>query len=107
MISEETLVGDPEKIRTISEVGDFLSRIISYERSCRYSAGVLLTQRRQFGPLYEIVSEQEAHKELKKSVRQDLPEFGIAYYPRTYFETLRQKLEGCDVMMPEPIRRRY
>ena len=79
--------------------------MVVYETRHQQPAGVLLTQRRQFGSLYEIVSEREAHQELKKPVRQDLPEFGIVYYPRAYFEALRQQLEGYDVSLPEPVRR--
>ena len=100
MISTDTIVKDPEGIKVISEVEDILSRIIHYEIDNRCQSGVLLTQRRQFGSLHEVISEYEACKELKTPVRRNLPEFGVAYYPRTYFEALRKRSEGYDIKLP-------
>ena len=105
MISTDTIVKDPEEIKVISEVEAILSRIVHHEIDNRCQSGVLLTQRRQFGSLHEVISEDEAYKELKTPVKCNLPEFGVAYYPRTYFEALRRILEGYDIKLPKPIRR--
>lgn len=101
-----TIVGNPEKIKNVNEAEDYLSRIMAYEREKNCMAGILLIQRRQFDGLYEIVSEEEAKYELGKPITRDIPEFGVKYYPRTYFEALKERLSGKDVRLPELISRR-
>ncbi|MBI2672246.1 hypothetical protein HYX16_04900 [Candidatus Woesearchaeota archaeon] len=88
----DTIVSDPGKIKNINELDNYLSKILLFEKTTKQNCGVILIQRRQFGGLYEIVSEEEAKKKLQKLVTSTTPEFGIRFYPRSYFEGLREKL---------------
>lgn len=98
----DTIVGDPEMIRTLDEVDRDLSRIRAYERERNCQAGVLLIQRRQFRGLYEIVSKEKAKELISRPVFDDgkgnrTCEWGIKFYPRSFYEELREKLNGKQV----------
>ena len=95
---------DPKKIKNMGDVESILARIIAFEHQYNCDAGVVVIQRRQFPALYEIVSKEKGESLLKKPVLSDTPEFGILYYPHTYFKALRDKLEGnINIKLPEPI----
>ena len=87
-----TIVGDPTQIKSIEEIDYFLSRVIDYERKKRCKAGVLTTQRLQFGGLYEIISENKAIREISLRRLENVVEFGIKFYKRSYFEVLKECL---------------
>jgi len=95
----DTLAKNPMGIRTLEELDELLLRISSYERERDCSAGVLLIQRRQFGGIYRIKSVQEAQEWLSRPVYDDgkgnhTCEWGVKFYPRSYFEELRKKFNG-------------
>ncbi|HLD15314.1 MAG TPA: hypothetical protein VJB94_01920 [Candidatus Nanoarchaeia archaeon] len=88
----QTIVKNPENIKTLKELEEFLLDIRSYERENNCEAGVLAIQRRQFGSLYEIVSKEEAEKWLSKKVTPTTPEWGLKFYSRSYFENIKKEL---------------
>ena len=100
----DTIVEDPESIDTLEAAEDVLYRIKTYEREMICSAGVLLIQRRQFCGLYEIMSKEDAEKWLRKPVLKNTCEWGLEFYPRSYFEDLKEKLRGNkDIRLPQPV----
>ena len=104
----EVTILDPEEIVSLEEVEECLSRITAYEREKNCKAGILLIQRKQFDGLYQIVSEQQAMRELHRPISRDTPEFGVKYYPHDYFRVLKEKLSGkTDVKLPQPYSRRH
>jgi len=95
---------DPQKMRTLKSIEEVLKRIINFEREHGCRTGVVVIQRKQFPPLYEIVSQEEGEKWLKKTVSATTPEFGIKYYPRHYFEALQKRCRGnTDYPLPKPL----
>ena len=93
----KTLVRNPERLRRPEEVDDVLYRISIYERERTCEAGVLLIQRMGFSGLYEIVSKRGADEWMSRPVYDDgkgnrTCEWGIKFYPRSYFEELREKM---------------
>lgn len=87
---------DPEEITSLSEVDEVLAQISDYEQQKDCKAGVILIQRRQFGGLYRIVSEEEAQKYLTKPVlsKPRTPEWGVQFWPRAYFEKRKEELQS-------------
>ncbi len=105
-MTADLIVWDPEQIDTISEVDEYLNNIVVYEHENKCRAGVLLTQRMHAHGLYEITSQQEALDELRKPITRDLPEFGIKFYPLSYFLALHKRLSGnASCPLPEPLDR--
>ncbi len=90
----DTIVKDPERIRNLDELEGILSRIIAFEGERKCNAGVLLIQRRLFGGFYMIFSKEKADQYISRPVSDRTPEWGIKFYPRSYFEELREKLNG-------------
>lgn len=90
----DTFVDDPEAIEEISEVEDVLARLDAFARERHSEAGVLLIQRRQFAGLYKIVSTTHAEELLARPVQDNprVPEWGVKFYSRSYFEDLKNKL---------------
>lgn len=90
----DTFVTNPEDIEALSEVEDFLTRLDIFERERQCESGILLIQRRQFPSLYKIVSTARAEELLTRPVHDSprTPEWGVKFYPRSYFEDLKKKL---------------
>ena len=99
----------PEKMKSLKEVVDTLSKIDHYERTLHCRGGVLIIQNRQFGSALYLISREEAEYELTKPVLSSprTTEWGLAFYPRQYFEALRDRLQkkGGSCPLPEPLKR--
>ncbi len=101
-----TIVLDPKEIQSLDEVKKYLRDLTAYEREKKCKAGVLLIQRRQFDALYYILPVERAVAELNKPITQSTPEFGIKFYPTSYFLALHERLSGHDnYPLPEPLSR--
>ena len=81
----------PERLETVNEVEEILSKIKSYEEKMDCKAGIVLKQNRQLGGSYRIVSEKEANKGINNP---GICEWYIKFYSRSYFEELKEKLNG-------------
>jgi len=79
----------PKRIKTLPEVDDILSKVKAYEQQLACNAGVLLIQNRSLGSSYRVMSVTEAEEALKK---QRSCEWGIRFYPLSFFEEVRRKL---------------
>ena len=92
----DIIVKNPERIRKLGEVEDILSRILTYEQETGNCAGVLKMQNRQIGAIHYIISQREAEKEINKPVLNEprTCEWGVKFYPHSYFEELRERLNG-------------
>jgi len=92
----DTIVSDPEMIKNLAEVEETLSRIIAYEKERNCNAGVLSIQKRSLAGSYRIMSVEKAEQWMAKPVLNEPPtcEWGIEFYPRSYFEKLRQELSN-------------
>lgn len=93
------LVCKPERIRDIAELEDILERMEIYRREYvpnHSEVGVLLIQNRQLGAIYMIESRENAEKEISKPVLSNprTPEWGVKFYPHSYFVELRERLNG-------------
>lgn len=86
----QTIVGDPELIRTRKQADSVLSRIIAYEREGNCKCGVLWRFHNQFGGLYEITSEEEAEDFMNNPTA---CERAIWFYDRSLFEYLKNTLK--------------
>lgn len=88
----QTIVGDPELIRTKRQAEIYLSRIIAYEQegNCIGKGGVLWRIHNQFGGLYRITSEEEA-EDFMKNPR--ACERAFWFYDRSLFEYLVDTLK--------------
>lgn len=98
----------PEHIKTLSEVEKILAKIKLFESTTSSRAGVLYMQTRQFGSALYIISQQEAIQELTKPIFNEprTPEWGLKFFPRAYFEALRERLKGNkDYLLPQPLTR--
>ena len=80
----------PKRIRHISEIDEILLKIDVYEKKVGVPAGVIVTQNRQLGGSCRIESESEA---FEKKANPGVCEWGVTYYPRSYFEELKKKLK--------------
>src|SRR3989344_5317062 len=89
----DTIVKAPERIRNLSEVEDIINRISTYEVERNCNGCVLLLQNMNMGGHYAIISEEEAKSCIDKQILhgQKTAEYGIKFYPRSYFEELREK----------------
>ncbi len=93
MPTSTTVVGNPERIRSLEELENYLSRIIEFERERNCRAGIVKIQRRGLRGLYEIISEMEANELMSRMVVGDSPvEWGIKFWSRSYFERLKYRL---------------
>ncbi len=99
----DVFVNSPKNIRSLAEVDKVLEKIDAYEKQMACRAGVLLIQRRQFGALYMISSEEEALKDLAIPILGNIPEFAIQFYTKIYFEALRDKLQGRETRFYAPL----
>ena len=91
MTIDTTVDIHPRRIRTLEEVDSTLAKINNYERKKKCEAGVVIIQNRQLGGNYEVVSKEEAIKGIKNP---RTCEWYVDFYPRSYFEDLRKKLNG-------------
>ena len=87
----DTIVGvHPERIRSIDEVDEILSKIDRYERETHCEAVVVLKQNKHLGGSCIIVSKEEA---IDGITRDRTSEWYVKpFYPRSYFERLRERL---------------
>ncbi len=99
----DTIVGNPESLRNLDEIMDVLNRTFLYEIERKCNAGVLLIQGGPLGGFYRIRSESEACKLMSSPVREKSVQCGIRYWTRSYFEALKDKLSGKDVLLPNPL----
>lgn len=90
----DVIVRSPRSIGNLEELDEVVSRIHAYEKESGTNAGVIHIQRRLFGSLYLIVSEEEAKRWLKTPVKQTTCEWGIKYYSRSFFDELRVRLSS-------------
>lgn len=81
----------PKRIRTLAEVDDALSKIREYEKQMNCRGGIVLKQNRQLGGSYRIVSEEEAINGINNP---GTCEWYVKFYARSYFEELRERLNG-------------
>ena len=81
----------PERMRSVPEVDDVLSKIRVYEQRVSAPAGVIVIQNRQLGASYRI---EGRHKALDLIDNPRVCEWGLQYYPRSYFEDLRHSLKS-------------
>lgn len=88
----QTIVGNPESIRSQRQLDSVLSRIIAYEqeRNCIGKGGVLWGLNLQLGAYYRIRSEEEAEHFMKNPRACEL---AVKFYPRSYFEHLKSTLK--------------
>lgn len=90
---ENLMVEDPESIGALEEVEEVLNSIIGHQNSNGGESGVLLIQRKQYPGLYIIASATEADKQMSQPVHPSTPEFGIRFWPISYFEQIKQNLQ--------------
>ena len=84
----------PERIKSLSEVVDILHRMDIYKKeyvSGHSEIGVLLMQNTHLGASYEIVSKEEADYGINNPRK---CEWGVKFYPRSYFENLKKRLSS-------------
>lgn len=84
-----SIVKDPERIKTLRELEIVLDKIKAYEKNIGVSTGVLLLQNRQLGAIYYVTSEAEAKRSIEHP---GTCEWGIKFYPKSYFENKRSEL---------------
>ena len=89
----------PEKLKDITEVENILQRMDIYKKELPQGSreiGVLKLQSRQLGPIYLISSIEKAEEEMHKPILSNprTVEWGIKFYPRSYFVQLRKDLEA-------------
>jgi len=93
-------VCNPERIVDLVELEDVLARMETYRKEYEPDAsevGVLLIQNRQLGAIYIIESKENAERKKDKPISDDgmgnrSCEWGVRFYPRSYFERLRERL---------------
>ena len=86
----------PESIRNLTEIEEILRKMDLYKKEYTPKSkeiGVIYIQNRQIGGICRIVSIEESKKWLSKQVFSNTPEFGVNYWPRSYFEELRTKFK--------------
>jgi len=92
----DIIVQDPKRIDSLEKAIDILSKILAYEEETGNPAGVLSIQNPQTGLVCLITSQEEAERETSKPVLSNprTPEWGVRFYPRSYFEELRERFSG-------------
>lgn len=86
----------PERLRTVEEVETVISdldRLAEEKGADKEDCGVALLQNFQLGGSYHAVT--KARYESKKHGCGE-PEFYCKYWPRAYFEALREKLSRAE-----------
>ncbi len=79
---------NPKRIRTLTQLENVLDALDAYEKKRTCEAVVVLKQNIQLGGSYKIVSKEEAIKGIDNPRK---CEWYIKFYPRSYFEDLREK----------------
>ena len=80
----------PERIYTRKELEVIIAKIDEFEKTLGCKGGVVLRQNLNLGGSYVIRTEQQA---LEGIAHREGSEFYVKYYPKEYFEELRQTLQ--------------
>ena len=81
----------PKRMRSVPEIDKILLKIGDYEQKVNVPAGVIVIQNKQLGASYRIEARDRA---LNMINNPRVCEWGLEYYPRSYFEKLRQSLNS-------------
>ncbi len=84
---------DPKRLSSKEEIADVLDRILTWEEDTKSPSGVIELLRRQFGVIYYIVTDREADVFMKRDPSESA-EFGLQYYPKSYFVGLLEKTKA-------------
>jgi len=92
IMATKIFVLNPRALKTLEEVDDVLDLINKYEKNHQETdIGVGLLQNMQLGGCYRIISRK---KFLYKNSVRSPHEFYCRFWPRSYFEGLRKRLNG-------------
>lgn len=88
-----TLVCRPERIKTVEELDEIISRMNVFKKKCAPDDEivVLMIQSRQLGAIYRMTSKEWAQERIDNP---RICDWGIKFYPMSYFEDLRMKLKS-------------
>ena len=78
---------DPENIHNENELESVISKIDRFEKINGCSAGVVEIQNNMLGAIFKIIPREEAIKSIRNRKGS---EWCVAYYPRSYFEEVKQ-----------------